>query len=385
VSRQKRTVRQLAAESGRDVEDVLIALAIGGLDVSSTGSIIPPSKAAAARRLLGMSRPKGRRSSSERLEASSLLQTSETGSRMVDVHQEETPDGQPLPGCSAEASSEVKRKTTAKPKTGEWYWRTIGPPQRAALLTARDVERIHWQIVKDFAADRDPIDPPGIRSNDLLESAVFRPQTSLGEVDKYPTVAMAGAGMFHAIVHNHPFHNGNKRTALVALIAFLDLNGWVVTASTDDFFAYVIKLAEHKLIPDEATSDGLYSDKETQAVAQWLQQNMRQVHKGERTLNYAQLKRILREYGCEFDVKPGNKLDIRCRDKKTQVAYPDDGTDVPQSTVHKIRKDLDLDEEHGFDSRIFYDRMEKIPAFIAKYRKILERLALYDRELTPGP
>ena len=60
-------------------------------------------------------------------------------------------------------------------------------------MTEDEVMRIHFELVKDFADGPDPIEPSGVRTESLLASAVFRPQTSLGDVLKYPTVEMAAA------------------------------------------------------------------------------------------------------------------------------------------------------------------------------------------------
>jgi hypothetical protein len=88
----------------------------------------------------------------------------------------------------------------------------------------------------------------------------------------------------------------------------------------------------------------------------------------------------LTEFGCEFEKQPGNRMNIQRGNLKTQIFYQRDGMDVEQNTIHKIRDDLQLDEEHDYDSEIFYRTQERIPGFIAKYRKILQRLAEYDRQ-----
>lgn len=69
----------------------------------------------------------------------------------------------------------------------------------------------------------------GIRDMGLLESALARPlnHASYGEAD----VAVLGALYALAIAHNHPFVDGNKRTALVALETFLALNGLELAVS----------------------------------------------------------------------------------------------------------------------------------------------------------
>lgn len=132
------------------------------------------------------------------------------------------------------------------------------------FLTADDVLRIHYALVKLFADGGDPILPAGPRPGGLLESAISRPQTAHGKVEKYPTVEFKAAALFHSLVGNHPFHNGNKRTALVSTVVYLDRNNRRITATDDELFEFVLRVANHEGEfagrPDEVVSE----------VAQWL-------------------------------------------------------------------------------------------------------------------
>ena len=60
----------------------------------------------------------------------------------------------------------------------------------------------------------------------LVESAVLRPQQSVGGQDAYPGLHSKAAAPFHSLANNHAFVDGNKRTAVLALIVFYNLNGW---------------------------------------------------------------------------------------------------------------------------------------------------------------
>lgn len=66
----------------------------------------------------------------------------------------------------------------------------------------------------------------GIASLALLESGVMRPQASFGGGDLYPSVFDKAAAMMHSLIMNHAFVDGNKRTATVSAIIFLELNGY---------------------------------------------------------------------------------------------------------------------------------------------------------------
>ena len=81
---------------------------------------------------------------------------------------------------------------------------------------------------------------------------------------------MAGAALLHALVHNHPFHNGNKRTALVALVVFLDVHGYVLKASDHELYDYVLALASHEVAVGGSSIDGGSSaDEEVAAAGRW--------------------------------------------------------------------------------------------------------------------
>src|SRR5258708_1049709 len=64
-----------------------------------------------------------------------------------------------------------------------------------------------------------------IRDAALLEAAVARPAASAFGSDAYPTLKEKVAALFHSIVRNHPFTDGNKRTATIAAILMFRVNG----------------------------------------------------------------------------------------------------------------------------------------------------------------
>ena len=85
----------------------------------------------------------------------------------------------------------------------------------------------------------------GLRDRGLLESALARPQ-NLAAYGESNIVAMAAALGF-GIARNHPFVDGNKRTAYVAVETFLLLNGHVVTASDAECVVAMLDLAAGEL------------------------------------------------------------------------------------------------------------------------------------------
>src|ERR1700675_1811712 len=87
----------------------------------------------------------------------------------------------------------------------------------------------------------------GIRDQGLLESALARPRNIWAYADCTPSPARLAAAYAFGISSNHPFVDGNKRTALVVSFAFLDVNGIEVTASQEDAFLTILGLAEGEI------------------------------------------------------------------------------------------------------------------------------------------
>lgn len=90
----------------------------------------------------------------------------------------------------------------------------------------------------------------GVRDEGLLSSALARPQNILAYTDNADIAALAGAYAF-GIAKNHPFIDGNKRTALVVMRTFLLLNGHRFEASQEEKYTTFLKLAEGSLSEDE--------------------------------------------------------------------------------------------------------------------------------------
>ncbi|RYG72181.1 type II toxin-antitoxin system death-on-curing family toxin [Lentibacillus lipolyticus] len=89
-------------------------------------------------------------------------------------------------------------------------------------LTYKEVAAINQYAIQRFS----PGEQVGIKSPELLDSAVHRPQQSVFQADAYETLFMKAAALFESIAKNHAFYNANKRTAFLALTQFLLYNGY---------------------------------------------------------------------------------------------------------------------------------------------------------------
>lgn len=95
----------------------------------------------------------------------------------------------------------------------------------------------HYLTTGDILAIADEVGAAELRDFGLLDSGVARPQSAIFGREAYPDLWEKAAALMHSLITSHPFVDGNKRTALVATLAFLDLNG-VACEPLDEEAAY---------------------------------------------------------------------------------------------------------------------------------------------------
>lgn len=87
----------------------------------------------------------------------------------------------------------------------------------------------------------------GVRDEGMLESALARPRQQFAYADSTPGIAALAAAYAFGIARNHPFIDGNKRTAYVICRTFLILNGFDFTASLEERYLVFLQLAAGEL------------------------------------------------------------------------------------------------------------------------------------------
>lgn len=107
------------------------------------------------------------------------------------------------------------------------------------------VLRIHDEQLREHGG------PAGVRDLGMLESALARPKNLYAYAAEPPTLGALAAAYAKGIVANHPFVDGNKRTAFVVSLTFLLLNGLQVTAPKEDRIAVFWRLAAGQMREDE--------------------------------------------------------------------------------------------------------------------------------------
>ena len=122
-------------------------------------------------------------------------------------------------------------------------------------LSVNEVLLLHARLIQFTGGGR------GVRDLGRLEAALARPLATFEGAALYPDLWTKAAALMHSLALNHPFVDGNKRTALAATGVFLELNGYVLEASNEGAAAFLIGVASGEADPGE--------------IAAWLHHNTR--------------------------------------------------------------------------------------------------------------
>jgi len=98
-------------------------------------------------------------------------------------------------------------------------------------LTVVEVLAIHDDQIERYGG------AAGVRDRGLLEAALFRPQTGY-----YSDLIEEASALWESLSQNHPFLDGNKRTAFAVMYTFLVINGLRLTASCEETERFVLSL-----------------------------------------------------------------------------------------------------------------------------------------------
>ena len=104
-------------------------------------------------------------------------------------------------------------------------------------LSPKQILLIHDELIEVYGGSH------GVRDENLLESAICQPYVSYGGVDLYPTVFDKAAALLRSLIKNHPFVDGNKRTAIAAAQILLEANNFKFCTSSDKTYAFLLKIA----------------------------------------------------------------------------------------------------------------------------------------------
>ncbi len=124
-------------------------------------------------------------------------------------------------------------------------------------LSADHIVQCHTRALIDHGGGQ-----AGIRDMGLVEAAIGRMNSGWGDDEFYPTLFDKAAALLDSIIHNHPFIDGNKRTALFAASTLLELNDWELSFSPTEAVHFALGVANKQI--------------EMPEIVEWLRAHSRQ-------------------------------------------------------------------------------------------------------------
>lgn len=274
----------------------------------------------------------------------------------------------------------------------------IGPTEPYTgenILGIHDVLRAHFLMADYFHTADDPIGMLGPRDSGatLLHSALARQLVSFGGKQKWSRNVEFIATLYFGLVKNHPFMDGNKRTALLSLIYHMSLCGLIPTIGQIELERLTVAVASNRLSEYSGfkeTSRRWGGDAEPVFLAQFLRRYTRQVDKRCYTITYKDLSTLLDHRGFWLDNANGNQIDVMTNKLKlvmgippkrilrpvrlVRIGFPGWCKQVSRSVIKTVREATGLTEPHGVDSQSFFHGLDDLQTLIQLYDAPLRRL-----------
>jgi death-on-curing family protein len=269
------------------------------------------------------------------------------------------------------------------------------PPSPYVVLTPSDVLRAHFHLIDHFSNQGVLLGGIGPRDLNLFESTVHRQFSGFGEHDKWDSQFLVIATLFFGIVRNHPFHDANKRTALLSMLFHLEKIGKCMTINDQELEDFTVDMADRKLERYHLRRNRRKRlrdvDAEVVFVAQWLRRKSRNVDNEYRDISYNRLWTILNRYGYDIVNPQDNHIDLvkieerreflvfgakkRITKRVRRIGFHSWKSTVPKGVMKIVREAAGLTFERGIDSEVFYNTADPIEYLIGRYETPLRNLA----------
>lgn len=277
--------------------------------------------------------------------------------------------------------------------------------EKIYALTTECVIHLHDLLSKNYhLVDKmDPVEPPGIKNINSLESAVYRQHTGTQGWYKYDSIFKSCATLIFGIIKNHPFHNGNKRVAFLAMIKHLFENGYVIKANTkhNDIYNILLSIADNsfynqlsfidKTLYRQYKSKEKWDDEKVVTVLScWLRKICdAKNYSFKSKIRLQRIKEMLERKDIQIELNGTWLTLFQEKDKKVFGIFSagrkrynertygigNSMSEIGIKVVNQIRRDFGLTQKDGFDNNAFYDTETFIDEEMVTYKRIIYRLS----------
>ncbi len=270
------------------------------------------------------------------------------------------------------------------------------------VLSTEELVNLHKQLSFHpdiLALNPEPIRPAGVKSIDLLDSAINRQLTGSGEYYKYDNRFLNCATLVYGITCNHAFHNGNKRAAFLSLMLHLYKNGYVIDPDTrhHEIYEFLRSIAAHTLdsFSEDRDFKGFFKEKKIKGrkltveeevlfIEYWIKKNSVAKNNISKPVRWTVLKKQLENFNIEvYEDHSSRKFKLIRRtskfvifNRKIEKDYPHDGIYCYPKILRQIRMDFNLLKSDGFDDNSLFSEDIFVDDTIITYKRVIYKLSL---------
>lgn len=258
-----------------------------------------------------------------------------------------------------------------------------------------DVLNAHFSITDYFIENGEgekDIGDIGPIDKGLLSSAVAMQIVECSGNLKWKTDYEKCSALFYGLIKNHPFHDCNKRTALLTTLYYLSKLNLTPTAHHKELEIITRIIASNTIQDRKAFKPySKFENGEIRFLAQYLQKNTRPIDKKYYVITYNELNNKLGGFGYYLNNPHGNLIDIirigkrsslfgvrNNREKHTRVGtigFSGWTRELPRKEMRLLREYTGLSAKDGFDSQVVYNEAPPLSSLINAYSGVLQRLA----------
>lgn len=256
-------------------------------------------------------------------------------------------------------------------------------------LSEYDVMKAHYYLSDFFLSEGESV-RFGVLNYDMLSSAVSRQSVSFGDKEKWTNPFQKIATLVYGLTKNHAFNDGNKRTALLAMLLAMKNIKRQADCPKKEFELLLVRIAANQL--------SLYKDfkryaKDTDAevlfIADFIRRKTRKIDTEFHSLTYAEFNAKLKDFDVWLDHPQGNTINVyQKKEKKSifgfhsksqderilQIGFKGWKCQVYPKAVKCVLQAAGLTAENGVDSKVFYFGEDPEYKLIEEYYPVLKRL-----------
>lgn len=254
-------------------------------------------------------------------------------------------------------------------------------PQETGMISVKQVLFAHFLLVAHFEGLGYGIGGIGPRDGgELLESAIGRQYSGFSGVKKWVNDIDIVATLMYGIVRNHPFHDVNKRTALLVCLYHLKKLGRMIAIEQEKLDEFTIRIADRNLhLYDEYNIYCEQDDSDVKFISHFLRRSTRNENEHNISMTYYGLKNALNRFGYTLNNPYKNYIDVVdvATDKRVaNICFHSWKTEVNRDTIRMVRQKTGLTLENGYDAHTFFHGYNGMFSLIRDYEEPFKRLAL---------